>query len=94
MILRVAVGDVVRELRTERGWTLRQLSAKSNVSIGYLSEVERGQKEMSSEVIQSVADGLGVPLAEIVVEAGFRLGGYDYDKLFAEFLENNDLVRH
>jgi transcriptional regulator with XRE-family HTH domain len=92
MMLRVAVGDVVRELRTERGWTLRQLSAKSNVSIGYLSEVERGVKEMSSQVIQSVADGLGVQLAEIVVEAGFRLGGYDYDKLFAEFLENNDLV--
>ena len=93
MMLRVAVGDVVRELRTERGWTLRQLSAKSNVSIGYLSEVERGVKEMSSQVIQSVADGLGVQLAEIIVEAGFRLGGYDYDKLFAEFLENNDLVR-
>lgn len=92
MMLRVAVGDVVRELRTERGWTLRQLSAKSNVSIGYLSEVERGVKEMSSQVIQSVADGLGVQLAEIIVEAGFRLGGYDYDKLFAEFLENNDLV--
>lgn len=93
MILRVAVGDVVRELRTQKGWTLRKLSAKANVSIGYLSEVERGIKEMSSEVIQSVADGLGVPLAEIVVEAGFRLGGYDYDKLFAEFLENTDLVK-
>lgn len=93
MTLRVALGDVVRELRTERGWTLRKLSSKSSISLGYLSEVERGIKEMSSEVIQSVADGLGVPLAEIVVEAGFRLGGYDYDKLFAEFLENNDLVK-
>jgi transcriptional regulator with XRE-family HTH domain len=92
-MLRVAVGDVVRDLRTQRGWTLRKLSAKSNVSIGYLSEVERGVKEMSSEVIQSVADGLGVKLAEIIVEAGFRLGEYDYDRLLTEVLETEYVSR-
>lgn len=93
MKLRVSIGDVLREVRTKKGLSLRQLSAKTSVSIGYLSEIELGKKEVSSEVIQSIADGLGVELAEIIVEAGFRLGGYDYDKLFAEVLEN-DLVKY
>lgn len=94
MKLRVSIGDVIREVRTKQGMSLRTLSQKTSVSLGYLSEIELGKKEVSSEVIQCIADGLEVELAEIIVEAGFRLGGYDYDKLFAEFLENNDLVRH
>lgn len=93
MKLRQSLGIVVREFRQEKGWTLRTLAKHSQVSLGYLCEVENGVKEVSSEVLQSIADGLGVAVAELVVEAGFRLGGYDYDRLFEEVLEK-DLVRH
>ena len=40
---------MLRELRTDQGRTLREVSAAANVSLGYLSEVERGAKEASSE---------------------------------------------
>ena len=48
MKLRVSIGDVLREVRTKKGLSLRQLSAKTSVSIGYLSEIELGKKEVSS----------------------------------------------
>ncbi|WP_370465933.1 helix-turn-helix domain-containing protein [Bifidobacterium indicum] len=61
--LREALGHVLRELRTGDHKTLREVSEKAGVSLGYLSEVERGQKEASSELLSSIADalGLGVP---------------------------------
>ncbi|BDR54803.1 transcriptional regulator [Bombiscardovia apis] len=61
--LREALGHVLRELRTNDHKTLREVSEKAGVSLGYLSEVERGQKEASSELLSSIADalGLGVP---------------------------------
>ncbi|WP_244568700.1 helix-turn-helix domain-containing protein [Bombiscardovia coagulans] len=61
--LREALGHVLRELRTSDHKTLREVSEKAGVSLGYLSEVERGQKEASSELLSSIADalGLGVP---------------------------------
>ncbi|RBP99564.1 helix-turn-helix domain-containing protein [Bifidobacterium xylocopae] len=61
--LREALGHVLRELRTNDHKTLREVSEKAGVSLGYLSEVERGQKEASSELLSSIAValGLGVP---------------------------------
>ncbi|AKV56088.1 XRE family transcriptional regulator [Bifidobacterium actinocoloniiforme DSM 22766] len=61
--LRQALGHVLRELRTNDHKTLREVSEKAGVSLGYLSEVERGQKEASSELLSSIAEalGLGVP---------------------------------
>jgi hypothetical protein len=61
--LREALGHVLRDLRTSDHKTLREVSEKAGVSLGYLSEVERGQKEASSELLSSIADalGLGVP---------------------------------
>lgn len=61
--LREALGHVLRELRTNDHKTLREVSEKAGVSLGYLSEVERGQKEASSELLSSIAEalGLGVP---------------------------------
>ena len=58
--LRGAIGHVLRELRTRDRRTLREVSEKAGVSLGYLSEVERGQKEASSELLSSIADALGV----------------------------------
>jgi len=53
--------------------SMRELSAKSSVALSYISEVERGQKEASSEILAQLAEGLGVPLYAIIVEAGYRL---------------------
>jgi len=49
--------------------TLRQVSANARVSLGYLSEVERGQKEASSELLAAICAALDLTLAEIVTEA-------------------------
>ena len=73
MKFRVAIGEVLKELRLDRGWTLRNLSLKADVSLGYLSEVERGQKELSSEVLASIANAIQVPLHQIIIEAGHRI---------------------
>ena len=73
MKFRVAIGEVLKELRLDRGWTLRNLSLKADVSLGYLSEVERGQKELSSEVLASIANAIQVPIHQIIIEAGHRI---------------------
>jgi transcriptional regulator with XRE-family HTH domain len=73
MKLRIVLGDVLRELRQEKGWTLRKLSVKSDISLGYLSELERGQKEASSEVLASLANALAIPLHQIIIEVGHRI---------------------
>jgi len=73
MKVRQAVGEVIREARLERKMTLRDLSSVSSVALGYLSELERGQKEASSEILDSVALGLGISLSELVVQTGYRI---------------------
>ncbi|MBT1170321.1 MULTISPECIES: helix-turn-helix transcriptional regulator [Bifidobacterium] len=64
--LRGAIGHVLRDLRTRDHRTLREVSEKAGVSLGYLSEVERGQKEASSELLSSIADSLGVSTAQML----------------------------
>ncbi|KAB7791186.1 helix-turn-helix domain-containing protein [Bifidobacterium leontopitheci] len=64
--LREAIGHVLRELRTHDNKTLREVSEKAGVSLGYLSEVERGQKEASSELLSSIAGSLGVTTAQML----------------------------
>ena len=64
--LRGAIGHVLRELRTRDLRTLREVSEKAGVSLGYLSEVERGQKEASSELLSSIADALGVSTSRML----------------------------
>jgi transcriptional regulator with XRE-family HTH domain len=73
MKLRHAVGEVVRQARLERKMTLRELSVVSSVALGYLSEIERGQKEASSEILDSIAFGLGISLSELVFQTGYRI---------------------
>ena len=55
MVLRQVIGNVFRRLRRERGITLRELAEQAQVSVPYLSEIERGRKEPSSEILAAIA---------------------------------------
>lgn len=72
-MMRMELGDVLRELRQRQGRTLREVSADARVSLGYLSEVERGQKEASSELLASICDALNVPLSSVLRIVANRL---------------------
>ena len=65
-LLRVLVGQRLRRARTARGRTLRDVAAAAGVSIGHLSQVERGLAEASSEVLAAVCRALGLPLAALL----------------------------
>ncbi len=73
ILLRRLLGDVLRERRREQGRTLREVSSAARVSLGYLSEVERGQKEASSELLGSICDALDVPMSELLREVSDNL---------------------
>ncbi|MYW77364.1 helix-turn-helix transcriptional regulator [Streptomyces californicus] len=67
------VGDVLRRERKAQGRTLKEMSEASRISLAYLSEVERGRKEASSEVLAAAARALGLTLADVLALAGERL---------------------
>ncbi|MFT4230429.1 MAG: helix-turn-helix transcriptional regulator [Microbacterium sp.] len=73
ILVRQEIGDVLRDLRLQKGRTLRQVASRASVALGYLSEVERGQKEASSEILASVAEALDVPISSIMREVGERI---------------------
>jgi transcriptional regulator with XRE-family HTH domain len=73
ILLRRLLGDVLREHRRDQGRTLREVSAAARVSLGYLSEVERGQKEASSELLGSICEALEVPLSEVLRDVSDNL---------------------
>lgn len=73
VLVRQELGDVLRDFRLEKGRTLRQVAGEASVALGYLSEVERGQKEASSEILAAVADALNTPLSVIMGEVSGRL---------------------
>lgn len=73
ILVRQEIGDVLRDFRLQKGRTLRQVAGKASVALGYLSEVERGQKEASSEILASVAEALDTPISVIMREVGDRL---------------------
>ncbi|MFZ4496077.1 MAG: helix-turn-helix domain-containing protein [Actinobacteria bacterium] len=66
IVLRQVVGDELRRRRQDQGRTLRDVSAAAAVSLGYLSEVERGQKEASSELLAAICGALDVPLSAVL----------------------------
>jgi len=66
VLLRNAVGDGLRDARTRQNRTLRDVSTAANVSLGYLSEVERGRKEASSELLASICDALELEVADLL----------------------------
>ena len=63
VLFRRLLGDVLRAQRMRRGMTLREVSAEARVSLGYISEIERGQKEASSELLASLCSALDLPLS-------------------------------
>lgn len=73
-LLRVMLGDVLRRTRLAQGRTLADVARQARVSLAYLSELERGRKEGSSEVLAAVCDALGIELSALVLEAGAELG--------------------
>ena len=72
-LLRRELGDVLRERRRSQGRTLRQVSATASVSLGYLSEVERGEKEASSELLASICGALELPLSQVLIDVSSRM---------------------
>lgn len=66
VVLRQLIGEVLRTRRVAQGLTLRQVSAQARISLGYISEVERGQKEPSSELLAALCDALDVPMSQIL----------------------------
>lgn len=72
-LLRREIGDVLRGLRQTQRRTLREVSSAAQVSLGYLSEVERGQKEASSELLSSICSALSVPLSVVLREVADRI---------------------
>lgn len=72
-LLREVIGDVLRRARTDQGRTLREVSDSARVSLGYLSEVERGRKEASSELLSAICGALDVPLWRVLSDAGDEL---------------------
>lgn len=68
VLFRGSLGDVLRAERMRQGMTLREVSTSARVSLGYISEIERGQKEASSELLAALCEALEVPLSEVLRE--------------------------
>ena len=77
ILLRRLLGDALRTQRLRQARTLRDVSADARVSLGYLSEVERGQKEASSELLSSICDALGVRLSTVLREVSDELSSIE-----------------
>jgi transcriptional regulator with XRE-family HTH domain len=73
VLLRRVIGDALRARRQGQHRTLREVSTAANVSLGYLSEIERGQKEASSELLAAICDALGARLSELLGEVSDTL---------------------
>ncbi|ADJ48015.1 XRE family transcriptional regulator [Amycolatopsis mediterranei S699] len=78
VLLREAIGDRLRHARTNQRRTLRDISRAARVSLGYLSEVERGQKEASSELLASICQALDLPLGELLHNVAADVSALDH----------------
>src|SRR5580700_7420121 len=96
ILLRHMLGDALRRLRLRQGRTLREVSAAARVSLGYLSEVERGQKEASSELLASICGALGAPLSQVLREVSdsFALAELQNEPVFDEQVAGGQAAAH
>jgi transcriptional regulator with XRE-family HTH domain len=83
-LLREVIGDVLRRARISQGRTLREVSDAARVSLGYLSEVERGRKEASSELLSAICGALDVPLSRVLSDAGEDMAHEERDAFVRE----------
>lgn len=81
VLLREAVGQTLREARTSQSRTLRDVAREARVSLGYLSEVERGQKEASSELLNSICTALGLTLSSVMTDVTTEVAARESAKL-------------
>jgi len=72
-LLRSVLGEALRRARLEQGRTLADVANAARISMPYLSEVERGRKEVSSEVLAALCDALGIDLADLLIAVVFHL---------------------
>lgn len=93
VLLRKVIGDALRARRLAQHRTLREVSTAANVSLGYLSEIERGHKEASSELLASICDALGAPISQMLgeVSATFALAE-QMDEAFADTALTDEVV--
>jgi transcriptional regulator with XRE-family HTH domain len=91
ILVRHEIGEVLRDFRQQKGRTLRQVAGRASVALGYLSEVERGQKEASSEILASVAEALDVPISTIMREVSDRISVLEGIQTFPDVVPD-DLV--
>jgi transcriptional regulator with XRE-family HTH domain len=74
-LLRAMLGDVLRRIRLGQGRTLADVARAARISMQYLSELERGRKEASSEILAAICDALAVDLPDVLAEVGRDLAG-------------------
>lgn len=79
MLLRNLVGQTIRKERQSKNWSLRKLSSKSYVSLSHLSEIERGLKEASSEMLNYICNGLDISLQELMIDVVAEMGKENYN---------------
>ncbi len=77
VLLREAIGDRLRHARTNQRRTLREVCRAARVSLGYLSEVERGRKEASSELLAAICDALELPLSDLLHHVATDIGALE-----------------
>ncbi|MCW2811239.1 MAG: helix-turn-helix transcriptional regulator [Friedmanniella sp.] len=77
VLVRELIGGSLREERVAQGRTLREVSTSARVSLGYLSEVERGQKEASSELLASICGALDLPLSVVLQVVSEKMAMYE-----------------
>lgn len=73
IVMREVIGEELRRRRQDQGRTLREVSGAAAVSLGYLSEVERGHKEASSELLAAICDALDVPVSELLASVSTQM---------------------
>lgn len=73
IVLRQVIGDELRRRRQDQGRTLRDVSGAAAVSLGYLSEIERGHKEASSELLASICGALNVSLSDVLASVSTQV---------------------
>ena len=80
-LLRTHLGGALRAARVTQGRTLRDVAKSARVSLGYLSEVERGQKEASSELLNSICAALDLQLSKVLIEVSTKVAATETPKL-------------
>jgi transcriptional regulator with XRE-family HTH domain len=68
-----AIGETLRAERTERGLTLKKVAEGAHVSVSYLAEIERGEKDPSSKVLENIARSLDMEVSELLIRIAISL---------------------